>query len=75
MPRQFTVQARLGGNELDNTPDSVHIAPLSGFNLIVDSSYYVVLCRVTLGKLFEYSETIDDAARLKLDSTTVVPFL
>ena len=75
MPGQFPTQAALGSDQVDDTLDSVHVAFLSGLNLRIDGCDDLTLRLFPLGKVFENTEAVHDAAPLEFNSTRVIPFL
>lgn len=62
-------------DEVDDLPDAVHVAFLSGFNLRIYGCDDLVFCVLALGEVFEDAEAIHDAAGLEFDGADVVPFL
>lgn len=75
MPGQFPTQAALGSDEVDDTLDSVHVAFFSGLDLRVDGCDDLTFRLFPLGKIFENTEAVHDAAWLEFNSTRIIPFL
>ena len=75
MSGQFPAQAALGGDEVDYSPDSFHVALFSGLDLRVDGCDDLTLRLFPLWKVFENAEAVHHTAWLQFNSPGVVPFL
>ena len=76
MPRQFSAEAALrGGEEVDDAPDTLHIAPFSVFDFRVERPDHLTFRLLVSWELAQDAEPIDDAAGMELDGAAVVPLL
>ena len=76
MPRQFSAEAALrGGEEVDDAPDALHIAPFSVFDIRVERPDHLTFRLLASWEFAQDAEPIDDAAGMELDGPAVVPFL
>ena len=75
MPGQFTAEAAVGGDEVDDAPDAVHVALLSRFDLRVDGRDDLRLRLFAPWEVFEDAEAVHHAAWLQFNGTGVVPLL
>ena len=76
MPRQFSAEAApRGGEEVDDLPDALHVAPFSVFDFRVERPDHLTFRLLVSWELTQDAEPIDDAAGMELDGAAVVPLL
>ena len=76
MPRQFSAEAAVrAGEEFDDAPDALHIAPFSVFDFRVERPDHLTFCILVSWEIAQDAEPIDDAAGMELDGATVIPLL
>lgn len=67
MSGQLPTQAAVGGDEVDDALDALHVAFFSGFDLRVDGGDDSTFCLFALWEVFEDAEAVHNAAYLEFD--------
>ena len=75
MVREGPAQTAASGDEVDDAPDALHVALLSGFDLRVDGVDDLGLGVVAAGEVAQDAEAVHDSTGVELDGSAVVPLL